>query len=328
MSDALLSISNLTVEFDTDDGVVHAVNDVSLTVGAGESVGLVGESGCGKSVTAMSIPRLVPSPPGRTVSGSVVFQGRDLVKMPVSELRKVRGAQIGVVFQEPMTALSPLHRVGDQLTEVMRLHRKSPSAEQNALALRWLARVGIADPQRCMTAYPFELSGGMRQRVMIAMALLLEPALVIADEPTTALDVTIQAQVLDLLHEVTAAATRPRALLLITHDLGVIWEMCTRVVVMYGSRVVEEAPVKALFEEPAHPYTTGLLASSPSLQEDPRNLKSIPGSVPSLLAPPTGCPFAPRCARAQERCFRELPPRRRIADGHYCACFLIEDLEK
>ncbi|MCQ2396624.1 MAG: ABC transporter ATP-binding protein [Lentisphaeria bacterium] len=228
----LLTINNLTVEFDSDEGVVHAVNDVSFDIALGEAVGLVGESGCGKSVTCMSIPRLVPSPPGRTVSGQILFNGQDMVDMPVEQLRKVRGAEIGVIFQEPMTALSPLHRVGEQLREAIRLHRNLSTAEEETLAVEWLKRVGIAGPERCMRAFPFELSGGMRQRVMIAMALILEPKLVIADEPTTALDVTIQAQILDLLHNVTADNAHPRSLLLVTHDLGVIWEMCTRVIFM------------------------------------------------------------------------------------------------
>ena len=323
MEDDLLTISHLTVEFESDEGVVHAVNDVSFTVRPGEAVGLVGESGCGKSVTSMSIPRLVPSPPGKTISGSIRFAGRELVGLAPSELRKIRGAEIGVVFQEPMTALSPLHQIGDQMTETIRLHRRMAKSEEELLILSWLKRVGIADPLRCLKAYPFELSGGMRQRVMIAMAMLLEPRLIIADEPTTALDVTIQAQVLDLLHEVTTGdSANHRALLLITHDLGVIWEMCTRVIVMYGSRIMEEAPVKELFAHPVHPYTCGLLESSPSLQEDPLHLKSIPGSVPSLLRPMAGCPFASRCQKAMQKCHEALPPWKNIAQGHSVACWL------
>ncbi len=318
---SLLNISHLTVEFDSDDGVVHAVNDVGFTLSPGESLGIVGESGCGKSVTSMSIPRLIPSPPGRTVSGSIQFDGRELVSLAPSELRKIRGAEIGVIFQEPMTALSPLHRIGDQMLETIRLHRKMAAVQEQELILSWLKRVGIADPSRCLKSFPFELSGGMRQRVMIAMAMLLEPKLVIADEPTTALDVTIQAQVLDLLHEVTSDKTRSRALLLITHDLGVIWEMCTRVVVMYASRVVEEAPTQELFRNPTHPYTQGLLESSPSLQDDPANLKSIPGSVPSLLRPPAGCPFASRCPKATDQCRKTLPPMRELSPGHRVACW-------
>ena len=319
--DELLRVSDLTVEFDTDEGVVHAVNHVSFSLSKGESLGVVGESGCGKSVTAMSIPRLVPSPPGRTVSGSIVFEGRELMGMPPKELRRIRGSRIGVVFQEPMTALSPLHRIGDQLREAIRLHKAMPCAEEESLVRAWMERVGIAEPERCLQCYPFQLSGGMRQRVMIAQAMLLEPSLILADEPTTALDVTIQAQVLELLRQVTRDASRSRGLLLITHDLGVIWEMCTRVVVMYGSRIVEEASTRELFSSPAHPYTRGLLESSPALQKDPAHLKSIPGSVPDLLHPPKGCPFAPRCPRATPQCHQEMPPMTALAPGHAAACF-------
>lgn len=318
MPEPLLDIRNLTVEFDTDDGVVHAVNDVSFSIFPGEAVGLVGESGCGKSVSAMSIPRLVPSPPGRTVSGTIRFAGEELLSLPIKRLRELRGAEIGVVFQEPMTALSPLHRISEQLDEMLLLHRRMSAAERRDLELKWLRGVGIADPGRCLKAYPHELSGGMRQRVMIAMAMLLEPQLVIADEPTTALDVTIQAQVLELLREVTSGERR--ALLLITHDLGVISEMCSRVIVMYGSRIMEEAKTAELFRHPAHPYTIGLLDSIPSLQSDPEHLKSIPGSVPSLLHPLSGCPFAPRCPFATSECGEQLPPMREVAPGHRTAC--------
>ena len=318
----LLNLSHLTVEFATEEGIVHAVNDVSFTLSPGEALGVVGESGCGKSVTAMSIPRLVPSPPGRTVGGSILFQGQELVGMPPPQLRRLRGAQSGVVCQEPMTALSPLHAVGAQLREAIRLHRSLKAAQEEELVLSWMEKVGIGDPRRCLEAYPFQLSGGMRQRVMIAQAMLLEPRLLIADEPTTALDVTIQAQVLDLLRQVTEAPPGPRALLLITHDLGVIWEMCSRVIVMYGSRMVEDAPTQALFSRPAPPYTCGLLESSPSLQADPASLKSIPGNVPSLLALPRGCPFAPRCPRATSSCRESLPPWRPGREpGHFLACF-------
>ena len=321
--DELLRVSDLTVEFDTDEGVVHAVNQVSFSLKKGESLGVVGESGCGKSVTAMSIPRLIPSPPGRTVSGSIVFEGQELVGMPPKELRKIRGSRIGVVFQEPMTALSPLHRICDQLREAIRLHKTLPRAEEDALIRTWMERVGIAEPERSLQCYPFQLSGGMRQRVMIAQAMILEPSLVLADEPTTALDVTIQAQVLELLRQVTRDDSRSRGLLLITHDLGVIWEMCTRVIVMYGSRIVEESPAKELFASPVHPYTQGLLESSPSLQKDPAHLKSIPGSVPSLLHPPKGCPFAPRCPHATPQCHQEMPPMTTLSPGHAAACFRV-----
>ena len=318
MKEALLEISGLTVEFDADDGIIHAVNDVSLELYPGETMGLVGESGCGKSVTAMSVPRLVPSPPGRVVSGSVSFKGENILALPASRMRELRGAEIGVIFQEPMTALSPLHRVGDQLEECIALHRSMPGSERRALALEWLKKVGIADAQRCYNSYPFELSGGMRQRVMIASALIMEPELVIADEPTTALDVTIQAQILDLLREVTAGDKR--SLLLITHDLGVIWEMCDRVTVLYASRVMESASTKELFSNPLHPYTQALMASIPALHRNAETLQSIPGSVPSLITPPAGCPFASRCHHADEKCRCELPSLKETSPGHKCAC--------
>jgi oligopeptide/dipeptide ABC transporter ATP-binding protein len=322
----LLKLSNLTVEFDTDDGVVHAVNDVSLELSSGETLGLVGESGCGKSVTAMSIPRLVPSPPGRVVSGKIEFNGEDLLSASFSRLRQIRGADIGVIFQEPMTALSPLHHIGDQLMETIALHRKLSKREQYELSLHWLERVGIAAPKRCMESYPYELSGGMRQRVMIAMAMLLEPRLVIADEPTTALDVTIQAQILDLLKEVTndENSAQERAVLLITHDMGVIWQMCTRVIVMYASRIVEEAPVKELFAHPAHPYTRALMNSIPALHATADDLSAIPGSVPSLLNPPKGCPFAARCSFARPECYTSLPQRRELSPRHWVSCNAVK----
>ncbi len=311
----LLDIRDLSVAFDTDEGVVHAVNGVSLSIDAGERVGLAGESGCGKSVTALSILRLTP---GRVTSGRILLDGEDILSMPLKRLREIRGADVGFVFQEPMTALSPLHRVGAQLAETVALHRKMAAADVEALCLSWLKRVGIAEPERCLKAYPFELSGGMRQRVMIAMALLLEPKLIIADEPTTALDVTIQAQILELLREATADGSR--ALLMITHDLGVIWEMCTRVAVMYGSRLMEEAPRDELFRNPLHPYTRALLDAVPARQKDPTQVKGIPGSVPSLLAKPVGCPFAPRCPKATSQCRDTLPPWRQAAEGHWVGC--------
>lgn len=316
-----LQVENLTVQFDSDEGTVHAVNGVSFTLRAGETLGLVGESGCGKSVTAMSIPRLVPTPPGRFVSGRITLDGEELLSAPVSRLRQLRGGKIGVIFQEPMTALSPLHRIGMQLTEGLALHHPEMSEEaRQSLALQWLVRVGIADPHRCMRAFPFELSGGMRQRVMIAMAMLPQPQLVIADEPTTALDVTVQAQILELLREVTNDAQHGRAVLLITHDLGVIWQMCTRVIVMYASRIVEEAPADELFARPAHPYTRALLATIPAMHKSADDLHTIPGNVPSLLKTPSGCAFAERCPCADAQCSRELPPQRLVTPTHSVFC--------
>jgi peptide/nickel transport system ATP-binding protein/oligopeptide transport system ATP-binding protein len=297
------------------------VDDVSLAIGRGELVGLVGESGCGKSVTALSVLRLVPRPPGRFLGGRILFRDRDLLTLPAEELHQVRGRRISMIFQEPMNALSPLHRVGHQLAEALRLHRPLTAVEARAITLGWLQRVGIPDPEERLHAYPYQLSGGMLQRVMIAMALMLEPDLVIADEPTTALDVTIQAQVLDLM---LARRSQDTSVLLITHDLGVVWDTCTRMVVMYASRVVEEGPVRETFRDPRHPYTQALLRSIASLTGRGERLLSIEGQVPSALAYPPGCRFAPRCPFATDRCRAEQPPLYPQGDGRRSACFLAE----
>ena len=294
-----LEVENLKVSFDTPAGELRAVDGVSLSIPAGGTLALVGESGCGKSVTAMSILRLVPSPPGRLVSGSIRFDGRDLASLPLRELRKIRGGAIGMVFQDPMTALSPLHRIGDQLLEALRLHRPVSRKEGLTLAAEWLARCGIADPSRCLREYPFRLSGGMQQRVMIASVLMTEPRLVVADEPTTALDVTVQAQVLDLMKKARRAET---ALLLITHNMAVVRATCERVAVMYAGRIVEEGPVDEVFAHPRHPYTAALLAAMPARHAPGERLPAIPGSLPSPLALPPGCRFAPRCPRATAEC--------------------------
>ncbi|MBR4900329.1 MAG: ABC transporter ATP-binding protein [Victivallales bacterium] len=313
----MLSVRDLTVQFDTDDGRLQAATHVSFDVATGGTLGLVGESGCGKSVSAMSIPRLIPQPPGHIVSGEILLDGIDLLKLPISEMRNVRGRDIGVIFQEPMTALSPLHRIGDQLAEVVELHEHCSKRDLYARCLDWLKKVGIPDAEKRMEAFPFELSGGMRQRVMIAMALIMQPKLIIADEPTTALDVTIQAQILDLLKAIRA---KDSSLLLITHDMGVIWEMCDEMVVMYASRVVESGPVKELFKEPRHPYTEGLLKSIPGLAAHTERLPHIPGQVPSLLHLPKGCSFADRCPYATARC-REEQPELKTDGGRRLACF-------
>ncbi len=294
-----LRIEDLRVSFDTAQGELRAVDGVSLSLAPGETLGLVGESGCGKSVTAMSVLRLVPSPPGRLVSGRILFDGRDLATLPLRELRKIRGAAVGMVFQDPMTALSPLHRIGDQLLEALRLHRPVSRKEGLALAAEWLARCGIPDPERCLREYPFRLSGGMQQRVMIASVLMTRPRLVIADEPTTALDVTVQAQVLDLMRN---ARDRETALLLITHNMAVVRRTCSRVAVMYAGRIVESGPVEEVFAHPRHPYTAALLAAMPSRHAPGERLPAIPGTLPSPLALPPGCRFAPRCNRANAEC--------------------------
>ena len=313
----MLSVRDLTVQFDTDDGRLQAVTHVSFDVATGGTLGLVGESGCGKSVSAMSIPRLIPQPPGHIVSGEILLDGVDLLKLPIAEMRNVRGRDIGVIFQEPMTALSPLHRIGDQLAEVVELHEHVSKHDLYARCLDWLKKVGIPDAEKRMEAFPFELSGGMRQRVMIAMALIMQPKLIIADEPTTALDVTIQAQILDLLKGIKA---KDSSLLLITHDMGVIWEMCDEMVVMYASRVVESGPVKELFKEPRHPYTEGLLKSIPGLAGHTERLPHIPGQVPSLMHLPKGCSFADRCPYATARC-REEQPELKTDGKRRLACF-------
>ena len=317
----LLDIQNLSVAFDTDDGTLTAAENISFSIAPGEVVGLVGESGCGKSVTALSLLRLIPMRPGRILSGKVLFEGRDLLRLPSSELRTVRGRQISVIFQEPQAALSPLHQVGAQLIETLQLHLDIDHQAAKRLSLDWLKKVGIPDPEERMRAYPHQLSGGMLQRVMIAMALILEPKLIIADEPTTALDVTIQAQILDLLLEMKS---RDTSLLIITHDLGVVWEMCDRVMVMYAAKIVEEGSRHDLFKQPAHPYTQALLDSVISLTSRSLRLSSIEGQVPSPLAYPRGCRFADRCKHTFPRCRQELPPLYAVSPSHRSACFLCD----
>ena len=315
----LLKINDLRVCFASDDGIVQAVTGVSLQLERGEVLGLVGESGCGKSATAMSIPRLLPLPAAR-VEGEVRFDGRDLLRMPVPELRRVRGRRIGMIFQDPMTSLSPLHRVGDQIAEVVRLHEPVTAGAARERALAWLAEVGIPDPAGRSRAYPHELSGGMQQRVMIAMALILEPDLIIADEPTTALDVTIQAQVLELLRRLHR---RDSGVLLITHDMGVIWEMCTRIAVMYAGELVEESPAEAFFAMPRHPYARALLDAMPSAATRGRPLRAIPGQVPSPLDWPDGCRFRDRCPCAFARC-AEHPPLLPCGQQRTARCWLAK----
>ena len=302
--DVLLRIEDLRVVFDTDEGTVSAVNGVTLDVRRGETLGLVGESGCGKSVTALSVLRLVPRPPGRFVSGRIVFRGEDLLSLPIARLSAIRGGAIGMIFQEPMTALSPLHRVGNQLVEALSFHRSVSGGEARGIALSWLRKVGTPDPDRCYDAYPHQLSGGMRQRAMIAMALLLGPELVIADEPTTALDVTIQAQVLELMREMRGPGT---SILLITHDMGVVWEMCDRVAVMYSGEVMETGTVDEVIRRPLNPYTEALLESVPANVPVGGRLPVIAGQVAAAGEGLVGCRFAPRCRYAFDRCRGEHP---------------------
>jgi oligopeptide/dipeptide ABC transporter ATP-binding protein len=314
---ALLEVRDLRTTFHTDDGVVTAVNGVSFTVGEKETLCLVGESGCGKSVTAFSVLRLIP-PPGRIAGGVIRFRGRDLLALPEDAMRRLRGNEISMIFQEPMTALNPVYTVGDQIMEAIRLHQKVGKREARARTVEMLARVGIPAPEERVDAYPHQMSGGMRQRVMIAMALSCRPALLIADEPTTALDVTIQAQILELLKALQAEMGM--AILLITHDLGVVAETADRVAVMYAGKVVEYAPVRELFRDPRHPYTVGLLESIPRMEARRERLRVIPGTVPPPTAFPPGCPFHPRCPYAIEICRREMPPPEIVAEGHTVRC--------
>ncbi len=327
-SAALLDVQNLKTYFFTRDGVVRAVDGISFSVLRGETLAIVGESGCGKSVTSLSILRLIASPPGRTVEGKVVFEGRDLLELSEEQMRKIRGDAISMIFQEPMTSLNPVLTIGRQIAEVLILHRGLSSEDAMLSAIEMLRVVKIPEPEERVTQYPHQLSGGMRQRVMIAMALACEPRLLIADEPTTALDVTIQAQILDLMRELKARTGA--AIVLITHDLGVVAEMAQRVVVMYAGRKVEEATVEALFARPRHPYTRGLLDSIPKLGAASRGertrLTEIAGTVPSLSEEIIGCAFAPRCAYATVRCLNQYPPFEEKAPGHGAACWESERL--
>ena len=328
MTSALLDVQGLKTYFFTRDGVVRAVDGLSFSVARGETLAIVGESGCGKSVTSLSVLRLIASPPGRTVEGTVVFEGRNLLELSEPEMRKVRGDAISMIFQEPMTSLNPVLTIGRQIAEVLILHRGLTREDAMLRAIEMLRLVRIPEPERRVTEYPHQLSGGMRQRVMIAMALACEPRLLIADEPTTALDVTIQAQILDLMRELKQRTGA--AIVLITHDLGVVAEMAQRVVVMYAGRKVEEGPVEALFATPRHPYTRGLLDSIPKLGAASRGagtrLTEIAGTVPSLSEAIVGCAFAPRCAFATVRCQNEYPPLEEKAPGHYAACWESERL--
>jgi len=323
MNHDLLDVRNLTVAFHTDEGIFKAVDDVSFHVNRGEIVGLVGESGCGKSVTSLSILKLLPSPPAIIEQGNIFFNGHDLLKMDAAELRKIRGKSVSMIFQEPLSALSPLQRIGQQLVEVLHLHRDISKKEAWQIAKAWLEKVRIPDPRERLFAYPFQLSGGMQQRVMIAMAMMLDPDLIIADEPTTALDVTIQAKIFSLIKEMRQEKT---SILLITHDMGVIWEMCDRVLVMYASRIAEEGKRDDIFVQPAHPYTRGLLNSIPKLAVDTDRLNAIPGQVPSPLNYPSGCHFRDRCPHTFDRCVKESPPLMQLSDKHRAACFIADQL--
>jgi peptide/nickel transport system ATP-binding protein len=324
VSTPLLSVRNLHTQFVVEGRIAHAVGGVDFEVGAGEFLGIVGESGSGKSVTALSLLRLVPDPPGRITSGEVWFEGRDLAKLSWEELRKVRGSRIAMIFQEPMTSLNPVFPIGTQIAESVRHHAGVSWEAARDRAVEVLTEVGIPDARRRLDDYPHQFSGGMRQRVMIAMALANRPALLIADEPTTALDVTIQAQILDQLQALQRSSGT--SVLLITHSLAVVAETCQRVLVMYGGLVQEQAPVESLFDRPLHPYTRGLLDSMPDRATKGQKMRAIPGNVPSIFDFPSGCRFRSRCPYARERCQTEAPALRELSPGHLVRCHFAEEL--
>ncbi|MED1723418.1 ABC transporter ATP-binding protein [Brevibacillus parabrevis] len=316
----ILDVRNLQTHFFTDDGVSKAVDGVDFSLNKGETLGLVGESGCGKSITSLSILRLIASPPGKMVGGEILFKGQDLIAKSEAEMRKIRGNEISMIFQEPMTSLNPVYTVGEQIAEVLRLHQNMGRKEAWEKAVDMLRLVGIPSPEKRATQEPHELSGGMRQRVMIAMALACRPEILIADEPTTALDVTIQAQILELMKKLQAEMGM--SIIMITHDLGVVAETCDRVAVMYAGKVVEYTTAKNLFENPKHPYTIGLMNSLPRLDEDVEELVAIKGNVPSPFNMPTGCRFAPRCPHATELCHSKLPELLTSDDGSKVRCWM------
>ena len=321
---SLLEIRNLCTHFKTPHGTVQAVDDVSLDVDSGDVLGIVGESGCGKSVLSLSILQLLPKPPAIFAGGNIIFEGRDLLRATAEEVRKIRGNRISMIFQEPMSALNPVFTIGNQLSEVFRVHWSLGGSEALAKSVEMLEKVGVPAPQRRVKEYPYQLSGGMRQRVMIAMALACRPALLIADEPTTALDVTIQAQILDLMGQLREELGT--AIVIISHDLGVIAETADRVAVMYTGQIMESADTLSLFAMPLHPYTRGLMKAIPSLVSgaDHTELFEITGVVPSLLDLPTGCPFNPRCPQVDVICRQQKPILREVAAGHQVACWMVD----
>ncbi len=322
MAEYLLQVKNLKTYFYTEEGVVKAVDDVSFNIKQGETLAIVGESGCGKSITAMSIMKLIPSPPGVIEGGEIKFKGKDIIKLRDEELRALRGNKISVIFQEPMTSLNPVFSIGDQIQESIMLHKKISKADAKKEAIEMIKTVGIPRPEKIADSYPYELSGGMKQRAMIAMAMACDPELLLADEPTTALDVTIQAQILELMKALQKKFNT--AIMLITHDLGVVAETADYVAVMYAGKIVEEANVFELFKNPSHPYTIGLLKSKPIINKQQDVLYSIPGQVPNPHHMPKGCYFNPRCEKAMEKCRQEQPLLAEINDGHKVACWLYE----
>ncbi|WP_027963072.1 ABC transporter ATP-binding protein [Halalkalibacillus halophilus] len=326
MSDVILELNELHTHFFTDSGEVPAVDGVSFKLHKGEVVGVVGESGCGKSVTSLSVMQLVPNPPGRIVSGEVNFKGENIAVAREKRMKEIRGNEIAMIFQEPMTSLNPVYSIGNQLIEAVRMHKKVSKKEARNKAIEMLEIVGIPRPSEVVDEFPHQLSGGMRQRVMIAMAMSCDPEVLIADEPTTALDVTIQAQILDLMRNLNKE--QDTAILLITHDLGVVAEMCDRVVVMYSGQVVEEGTVREILKDPKHPYTKGLIRSLPKLYEKEQKLYSIPGTVPKPSMDHVGCRFAPRCEFAWDRCVEENPDLYELGAERKARCFLYDEKEK
>ncbi|EGD52301.1 oligopeptide/dipeptide ABC transporter, ATPase subunit [Thermoanaerobacter ethanolicus JW 200] len=322
MAKNLVEFRNLKTFFYTEEGVVKAVNDVSFSIREGETVCIVGESGCGKSVTALSLMRLIQSPPGKIEGGEIIFDGRDVLKLNETEMRRIRGNEIGMVFQEPMTSLNPVLTIGEQIMEPLMVHKLMTKKEAWNKAVELIKQVGIPRAEQIMTSYPHELSGGMRQRIMIAIALSCDPKLLIADEPTTALDVTIQAQILDLLRKIKQE--RNMALMLITHDLGIVAEIADYVVVMYAGKVIEEAPVRELFKNPKHPYTRGLLKAKPIIGQRQERLYTIPGQVPNPIGLGDYCYFSDRCEYAMDICRQKIPQLAADENGHKVACWLYE----
>lgn len=325
-SETILEIKDLCVEFQTVEGRVQAVNHLSCTLHKGEKLGIVGESGSGKSVSSLAMLQLIPNPPGRVTGGEILYKGKNLVKLSEKEMQKLRGNEISMIFQEPMTSLNPIIQCGKQIAESLRLHRGMKKKEAMEEAVRMMKEVGIANPEVRAREYPHQMSGGMRQRVMIAMALACQPQILIADEPTTALDVTIQAQILDLIR--TLNRERDTAVLFITHDLGVVSELCDTVIVMYTGHIVEQAPVKELFRDPKHPYTVGLLNAIPAISKERKPLKTIEGMVPNPTERIEGCSFWPRCPHVSERCRKQMPPVVSSGEGRLVRCWLYAGEEE
>ncbi len=318
-AETILEIKDLCVEFQTVEGVVHAVDHLNYTLHKGEKLGIVGESGSGKSVSSLGMMQLIPNPPGRITGGEILYHGKDLVKASEKEMQKIRGNEISMIFQEPMTSLNPIIKCGKQIAESLRLHRGMKKKEALEAAVRMMRAVGIANPEVRAHEYPHQMSGGMRQRVMIAMALACQPQILIADEPTTALDVTIQAQILDLIRELNESMGT--SVVFITHDLGVVSELCDTVIVMYTGHIVEQAPVKELFESPKHPYTKGLLNAIPKITRERNPLETIEGMVPNPTERIEGCSFSPRCPYATDQCRKAEPPMAELSDGRLVRCW-------